>query len=92
EKPSSDKAAKPETLVKTALDNPQEARRKARVLQGEPVYTVKERTAPGENKALREWAVALFDKAGGKAVNPEAGEILLNERSVRDSIAHGMNP
>lgn len=92
EKPSSDKAAKPETLVKTALDNPQEARRKARVLQGEPVYTVKERTAPRENKALREWAVALFDKAGGKAVNPEAGEILLNERSVRDSIAHGMNP
>lgn len=92
EKPSSDKAAKPETLVKTALDNPQEARRKVRVLQGEPVYTVKERTAPGENKALREWAVALFDKAGGKAVNPEAGEILLNERSVRDSIAHGMNP
>lgn len=92
EKPSSDKAAKPETLVKTALDNPQEARRKARVLQGEPVYTVKERTAPGENKALREWAVALFDKAGGKAVNPEAGEILLNERSARDSIAHGMNP
>ncbi|HGO7462683.1 TPA: PLxRFG domain-containing protein [Neisseria meningitidis] len=84
--------AKPETLVKTALDNPQEARRKARVLQGEPVYTVKERTAPGENKALREWAVALFDKAGGKAVNPEAGEILLNERSVRDSIAHSMNP
>lgn len=92
EKPSSDKAAKPETLVKTALDNPQEARRKARVLQGEPVYTVKERTAPRENKALREWAAALFEKAGGKAVNPEAGEILLNERSVRDSIAHGMNP
>lgn len=92
EKPSSDKAAKPETLVKTALDNPQEARRKARVLQGEPVYTVKERQAPQGFKALREWAVALFDKAGGKAVNPEAGEILLNERSVRDSIAHGMNP
>lgn len=84
--------AKPETLVKTALDNPEEARRKARVLQGEPVYTVKERTAPQGFKALREWAAALFEKAGGKAVNPEAGEILLNERSVRDSIAHGMNP
>lgn len=84
--------AKPETLVKTALDNPQEARRKARVLQGEPVYTVKERQAPQGFKALREWAAALFEKAGGKAVNPEAGEILLNERSVRDSIAHGMNP
>lgn len=84
--------AKPETLVKTALDNPEEARRKARVLQGEPVYTVKERTAPQGFKALREWAAALFEKAGGKAVNPEEGEILLNERSVRDSIAHGMNP
>lgn len=84
--------AKPETFVKTALDNPEEAERKARVLQGEPVYTVKERTAPQGFKALREWAAALFEKAGGKAVNPEAGEILLNERSVRDSIAHGMNP
>lgn len=92
EKPSSDKAAEPETFVKTALDNPEEAERKARVLQGEPVYTVKERTAPQGFKALREWAAALFEKAGGKAVNPEAGEILLNERSVRDSIAHGMNP
>lgn len=92
EKPSSDKAAEPETLVKTALDNPEEAQRKARVLQGEPVYTVKECQAPQGFKALREWAAALFEKAGGKAVNPEAGEILLNERSVRDSIAHGMNP
>lgn len=92
EKPSSDKAAEPETLVKTALDNPEEAERKTRVLQGEPVYTVKERQAPQGFKALREWAAALFEKAGGKAVNPDAGEILLNERSVRDSIAHGMNP
>ena len=92
EKPSSDKAAESEAVVKTALDNPEEAERKARVLQGEPVYTVKERQAPQGFKALREWAAALFEKAGGKAVNPEAGEILLNERSVRDSIAHGMNP
>lgn len=93
EKPSEKTGkAKPETFVKTALDNPEEARRKARVLQGEPVYTVKERQAPQGFKALREWAAALFEKAGGKAVNPEAGEILLNERSVRDSIAHGMNP
>lgn len=84
--------AEPETLVKTALDNPEEAERKARVLQGEPVYTVKERTAPRENKALREWAVALFDKAGNKAVNPEIGEVALTERSVKDSMAHGMNP
>lgn len=92
EKPSSDKAAKSKAVVKTALDDAKEAERKARVLQGEPVYTVKERQAPQGFKALREWAAALFEKAGGKAVNPEAGEILLNERSVRDSIAHGMNP
>ena len=92
EKPSSDKAAESEAVVKTALDNPEEAQRKARVLQGEPVYTVKERTAPRENKALREWAVALFDKAGNKAVNPEIGEVALTERSVKDSMAHGMNP
>lgn len=93
EKPSEKTGkAKPETFVKTTLDNPEEAQRKARVLQGEPVYTVKERQAPQGFKALREWAAALFEKAGGKAVNPEAGEILLNERSVRDSIAHGMNP
>lgn len=61
------------------------------MLQGETVYTVKERQAPQGFKALYEWAAALFEKAGGKAVNPEAGEILLNERSVRDPIAHGMN-
>ena len=84
--------AEPETLVKTALDNPEEARRKARVLQGEPVYTVKERTAPRENKALREWAVALFDKAGNKAVNPEIGEVALTAKSVKDSLAHGISP
>lgn len=92
EKPSSDKAAESETFVKTALDNPEEAERKARVLQGEPVYTVKERTAPRENKALREWAVALFDKAGNKAVNPEIGEVALTAKSVKDSLAHGISP
>ena len=92
EKPSSDKAAESEAVVKTALDNPEEAQRKARVLQGEPVYTVKERTAPRENKALREWAVALFDKAGNKAVNPEIGEVALTAKSVKDSLAHGISP
>ena len=93
EKPSENTGkAKPEAVVKTALDNPQEAQRKARVLQGEPVYTVKERTAPRENKALREWAVALFDKAGNKAVNPEIGEVALTAKSVKDSLAHGISP
>jgi hypothetical protein len=34
----------------------------------------------------------LFRQAGGKAINPELGEVVLNERAVRDSMAHGMNP
>ena len=69
-----------------------EFRRKAKVLQGKPVYTIEKRTAPQGFKALREWAQDIFDKAGNQAANPEIGTVLLNERSVRDSIAHGMNP
>lgn len=69
-----------------------EFRRKAKVLQGKPVYTIDMRTAPQGFKALREWAQDIFDKAGNQAANPEIGTVLLNERSVRDSIAHGMNP
>ena len=65
--------------------------RKAAVLQGEPVYTITERQAPKEIKALRDWATDLFEKAGGMAVNPEIGEVVLNARSVKDSMAHGMN-
>ena len=68
-----------------------EFRRKAKVLQGKPVYTVETRTAPTDNKELKAWATELFDKAGNKAVNPEIGEVLLNARSVKDSMAHGMN-
>lgn len=66
--------------------------RKAEVLQGEPVYTITERKAPKENSALRQWAIDLFNRAGGKVVNPEIGEVILNERSIKDSMAHGMNP
>lgn len=92
EKPSSDKAAKPETLVKTALDNPEEARRKARVLQGEPVYTVGRLYEYTDFKSLKEWAVGIFNKAGNKAVNDEIGTVDLTAKSVKDSMAHGMNP
>ena len=68
-----------------------EFRRKAKVLQGKPVYTIDMRTAPTDNKELKAWATELFDKAGNKAVNPEIGEVVLNARSVKDSMAHGMN-
>ncbi|EGF10879.1 hypothetical protein HMPREF9123_1350 [Neisseria bacilliformis ATCC BAA-1200] len=66
--------------------------RKAKVLQGKPVYTIEKRTAPTDNKELRDWAADLFEKAGGKAVNPEIGEVALTRKSVKDSMAHGMNP
>lgn len=92
EKPSSDKAAEPETLVKTALDNPEEAQRKARVLQGEPVYTVDRLYEYTDFKSLKEWAVGIFNKAGNKAVNDEIGTVDLTAKSVKDSMAHGMNP
>ena len=68
-----------------------EFRRKAKVLQGKPVYTIATRTAPTDNKELRAWATELFDRIGNKAVHPEIGEVLLNARSVKDSMAHGMN-
>lgn len=84
--------AKPETFVKTALDNPQEARRKARVLQGEPVYTVGRLYEYTDFKSLKEWAVGIFNKAGNKAVNDEIGTVDLTAKSVKDSMAHGMNP
>ncbi|EEZ58964.1 predicted protein [Neisseria gonorrhoeae SK-93-1035] len=94
EKPSSDKAAKPETFAKTASDNPEEARRKARVLQGGPVYTVKERQAPQGFKALREHAEnikkRLAESIGGLAERvdvaavsetaPDKAQMLLSQR------------
>ena len=69
-----------------------ESVRKAKVLQGAPVYTVGTRIAPKDNKGLLEWAAAQFEQAGGKAYHPEIGEVLLDRKSVKKSMAHGMNP
>ena len=69
-----------------------ESVRKAKVLQGAPVYTVGTRIAPKDNKGLLEWAAAQFEQAGGKAYHPEIGEVLLDRKSVKNSMAHGMNP
>jgi len=41
--------------------------------------------------ALRQWATDLFRQQGGKARHPEIGEVLLDARAVRDSIAHGVS-
>ena len=69
-----------------------ESVRKAKVLQGAPVYTVGTRIAPKDNKGLLEWAATQFEQAGGKAYHPEIGEVLLDRKSVKNSMAHGMNP
>ena len=69
-----------------------EFRRKAKVLQGKPVYTIETRRSPSNCKELRAWASQVFAEAGNKAVNPEIGEIVFNDKSVKDSVAHSMNP
>lgn len=69
-----------------------EFRRKAKVLQGKPVYTIETRRSPSNFKELRAWASQVFAEAGNKAINPEIGEIVFNDKSVKDSVAHSMNP
>ncbi len=65
---------------------------KARVLQGEPVAVLRGDEAPQGYPLLRAWATKVFKDAGGQALNPELGAVVLDERAVRDSMAHGMNP
>ncbi|PAT31890.1 hypothetical protein CLI92_09010 [Vandammella animalimorsus] len=62
------------------------------VLQGPAVAVLEGHDAPHGYPALREWALAQFQKVGGKATNPEIGDVALDMRAVRDSMAHGMNP
>jgi len=65
---------------------------KARVLQGSPVKVLTGNEAPYGYPLLREWAVQLFKLQGGVASRPEIGAVVLDKRSVIDSMAHGMNP
>jgi hypothetical protein len=65
---------------------------KARLLQGEPVAVLAGDQAPHGYALLRTWATKLFSAVGGKARNAEIGDVMLDERSVRDSMAHRMNP
>ena len=74
-----------------------EFRRKAKVLQGKPVASINEKDlgmpADGGFKAVTSWAANLFSEFGGKAESPELGDVVLNERSAKDSLAHGkFNP
>lgn len=62
---------------------------KALVLQGEPVAEVDTAIAPMGAPAIRSWAVSIFEQQGGKAHSPALGDVTLDGRSVRSSLAHG---
>ena len=71
--------------------------RQASVLQGAPVAVLDENKlnmpSSGGFAAIEQWATHLFLRQGGNAINPILGEITLNHRSVKDSLAHGkFNP
>ncbi len=61
-------------------------------LQGEAVYKIAQRNAPTNNSELKQWANGIFNAVGNKASNPEIGEVVLNNKSIKDSLAHGVNP
>lgn len=64
-----------------------------RILVGDPVATLRTDEAPHQGKAkLREWAVGIFRDYGFHANNPQIGRVLMDERSVRDSLGHSLNP
>jgi hypothetical protein len=61
----------------------------AAFLRGKPVAEIPGNAAPMQSfKALREWASEIFRRQGNKAVSPEIGAVVMNEKSVRDSQAH----
>lgn len=62
-------------------------------LNGKPLADLQTSEAPHKGyAALREWAVKIFNDYGNYANSPALGKVLMDERSVRDSIGHGINP
>ncbi|MDN5506622.1 MAG: PLxRFG domain-containing protein, partial [Comamonas sp.] len=69
---------------------PQTDMEKALLLQGAPVAVLDLKNAPsGGYAAIEQWAAELFAQQGGKAISPEFGEVVLDARSAKSSIAHG---
>lgn len=67
-----------------------EAATRQKFLDGTHVAEASTANVPtGGFSAIREWAVKIFEEQGGKAKNALLGEVLMGERSVRDSLAHG---
>lgn len=77
------------SFSRDSREAPQTDVEKALVLQGEPVAEVDTAIAPMGAPAIRSWAVSLFEQQGGKAHNPALGDVTLDGRSVRSSLAHG---
>ena len=75
------------------IEEMQKTLRIAKCLQGEPVCVLNERQAPHSGIGdLRKWATGVLKVFGEKAVNFEIGEIICDERSIKNSFAHGLNP
>lgn len=69
---------------------PQTDMEKALLLQGAPVAVLDLKNAPsGGYAAIEQWAAELFAQQGGKAISPDFGEVVLDARSAKSSIAHG---
>ena len=75
------------------IEEMQKTLRIAKCLQGEPVCVINDRQAPHLGRAeLREWATNIFNNWGNNVVSPELGEVVVDERSARDTFAHGLSP
>ncbi|MBL8440234.1 MAG: hypothetical protein JNK96_03355, partial [Betaproteobacteria bacterium] len=60
------------------------------ILNGEPLASMKTADAPsGGFKAVEDWAASLFAEQGGVAVREGLGEVLLDRRAAKTSMAHG---
>jgi hypothetical protein len=59
-------------------------------LNGKPVASVRMEDNPkGGFAAVEAWAAKVFEAQGGKAANPELGDVALDARSAKTSMAHG---
>ena len=75
------------------IEEMEQTLRIAKCLQGEPVCVINDRQAPHLGRAeLREWATNIFNNWGNNVVSPELGEVVVDERSARDTFAHGLSP
>ena len=63
---------------------------KARILQGAPVASVRLEDAPtGSYAEVARQVGRLFASQGGKAVRADLGDVALDERAAKSSLAHG---